>query len=126
MRYLLDTHVVLLWLTDPNCLSLKTRNIIADKSNQVFVSSISMWEMAIKCDLGKLNIPHNILSTLRAEHIQILQLTAEEGLGVIDLPRIHNDPFDRILIVQAKVNDLVFITKDSQILQYPIICFKAS
>jgi len=81
--------------------------------------------MAIKSEIGKLTIPQNILAVLRSENIQILPLTAEDGLGVTDLPKLHSDPFDRMLVVQAKLNDLVFITKDPQILQYPIISVKA-
>jgi len=125
MQYLLDTHVVLWWLTDPSKLSINVRKIITDKTQQIFVSSVSIWEMAIKSEIGKLTIPQNILAVLRSENIQILPLTAEDGLGVTDLPKLHSDPFDRMLVVQAKLNDLVFITKDPQILQYPIISVKA-
>ncbi|HSX20906.1 MAG TPA: type II toxin-antitoxin system VapC family toxin [Gammaproteobacteria bacterium] len=125
MRYLLDTHILLWWLTTPEKLSIKAKNIIADIDNQIFVSSVSMWEMAIKSEIGKLNIPQNLLATLRNERLQILQLAAEEALAVADLPKIHNDPFDRMLVVQAKFNDLVFVTRDPQILEYPIICVKA-
>ena len=55
----------------------------------------------------------------------MLLLSAEEGLGIIDLPKIHNDPFDRILIAQAKFKDMVFITKDQKIIEYPIITLRA-
>lgn len=125
MQYLLDTHVLLWWLTEPKKLSTKVQHIIADKNSHVFISSVSIWEIAIKKDLGRLDIPVNILSVLQTENIQVLLLSAEEGLGIIDLPKIHNDPFDRILIAQAKFNDMVFITKDQKIIEYPIITLRA-
>jgi PIN domain nuclease of toxin-antitoxin system len=125
MQYLLDTHVLLWWLANPKQLSQKSQNIITDKANRIFVSSISMWEMAIKQELGRLEIPINILSILQAENITMLPLTAEEGLGVVNLPKLHSDPFDRILIVQAKLNNLVFITKDKKIMEYAIPIIKA-
>jgi PIN domain nuclease of toxin-antitoxin system len=125
MRYLLDTHVLLWWLVDPDKLTSKARDIIEDKANTIFISSVSIWEMTIKKDLGKLNIPNNILAVIRSEGIQFLSLSAEECLGLVDLPKLHNDPFDRMLIIQAKFNDLVMITKDPQILEYPVIAVKA-
>ncbi len=125
MQYLLDTHVLLWWLTEPKKLSTKVQHIIADKNSHVFISSVSIWEIAIKKDLGRLDIPVNILSVLQTENIQVLLLSAEEGLGIIDLPKIHNDPFDRILIAQAKFKDMVFITKDQKIIEYPIITLRA-
>ena len=125
MQYLLDTHVILWWLEDPKKISAKARNIIADKKNTIFVSSVSIWEMAIKKDLGRLNIPTNILSVLKSDNMQILPLNAEDSLGIMDLSKIHNDPFDRILVSQAKINDLIFITKDQKILEYPVVSIKA-
>lgn len=125
MRYLLDTHVLLWWLTDPDKLSITARKIIADRKNKIYVSSVSIWEMAIKKDLGRLTIPINLLSVIRMESIEILSLMPEESLGVIDLPKLHNDPFDRILITQAKLNDLVMITKDVNIAKYPLVTIPA-
>jgi PIN domain nuclease of toxin-antitoxin system len=125
MQYLIDTHVALWWLADPKKISLKARKIISDRKNKVFISSISFWEMAIKHDLGKLTLPRNIIELLSSEGFDIITLRAEEGLSVVDLPKIHNDPFDRILISQAKYNDLIFITKDKKIFNYPITTIKA-
>lgn len=119
--YLLDTHVVLWWLTEPEQLSLKARQIISDPKNTLYISSISFWEMAIKSSLGKLTIPSNILTILSADGFKTLPLLPEESLSVTNLPIIHHDPFDRILIAQAKYNDLVFMTRDSKISDYPIV-----
>ncbi len=124
MQYLLDTHVILWWLDDPQKIAAKARNIIADKNNRIFVSSVSIWEIAIKSELNKLNIPMNLLNILHTEKFQILQLSAEESLSILNLPKIHNDPFDRLLIAQAKFKDLILITKDQIIPKYPIITLK--
>ena len=124
MDYLLDTHVVLWWMTEPEKLSEKARTIISDRHNKMYVSSASCWEMAVKQSIGRLTIPQNMLDTLHKEGFEILPLLPEECLSIVDLPNIHNDPFDRVLIAQAKLNDLVFITKDKLIVKYPIVTFK--
>jgi PIN domain nuclease of toxin-antitoxin system len=124
MRYLLDTHVILWWLDDPHKIASKARSIIADKNNEIFVSSVSIWEMAIKSDLNKLKIPVNILTILQAEKFQTLKLSSEESLSLLDLPKIHSDPFDRMLIAQTKFNDLILITKDQIITKYPIVTLR--
>lgn len=124
MRYLLDTHVILWWLDDPRKIAAKARGIISDKHNEIFVSSVSIWEMAIKSDLNKLSIPVNILTILKMEKFQTLELSPEESLSLLNLPKIHSDPFDRTLIAQAKFNDLILITKDQVITKYPIITLK--
>ena len=121
MRYLLDTHVVLGWLTTPENLSSKVQKIIKDKSNVIYLSSVSFWEMAIKKSIGRLTIPHNLIETLIAENFKLLPIMPEEALGVADLPFIHSDPFDRLLVIQAKLHDLIIITKDAKITEYPVI-----
>lgn len=125
MQYLLDTHVVLWWFTTPEKINTKARKIIRDKSNTIFLSSASFWEMAIKKSLGRLTLPHNLIEAVAAESFKILPIMPEESLGVADLPLLHSDPFDRLLIVQAKLHDLIIITKDSKIGQYPVVIMKA-
>ena len=125
MKYLLDTHVILWWFTTPEKIRLKAQQIIKDKSNIIFVSSASFWEMAIKKSIGKLTLPHNLLETAIAEGFKFLPIMPEEGLGVADLPFLHSDPFDRLLIIQAKLHDLVIITNDSKIIEYPVISIEA-
>jgi len=125
MQYLLDTHILLWWLTTPNKLSSKAQKIIRDKNNPIFLSSASFWEMAIKKSIGRLSLPHNLLETIAAEGFKILPIMPEEGLGVADLPLIHADPFDRILVMQAKLHDLVIITNDTKISEYPVITLEA-
>ncbi len=125
MQYLLDTHIVLWWLAEPEKLSKRARAIIADKENSICVSSVSFWELAIKSALGRVTIPHNLLPILRHNNFDILPLEAEEALSVHDLPDLHKDPFDRMLIAQAKYNGLVFMTRDKAIFDYPIVTIKS-
>ena len=125
MKYLLDTNVILWWLTEPEKIAPKARKIISDRNNAIYTSSVSYWEMAIKTNIGRLTLPNNILGILSAEGFLMLPLTPEEGLSVVDLPAIHQDPFDRMLVIQAKLNDLVLITPDKKIMDYPVVTVKA-
>lgn len=124
MRYLLDTHILLWWLTTPKKLHPKAQKIISDKANPIFVSSASFWEMAIKKSIGRLTLPHNILETVVAEGFKLLPILPEESLGVADLPLLHADPFDRLLVMQSKLQDLVMITNDKKIAEYPVLTIK--
>lgn len=125
MRYLLDTHIVLWWLIDPQKIQTKARKIIQDKSNEVFISSASFWEIAIKKSIGRLTMPHNLLETIAIEGFKTLPIMPEECIGVADLPMHHTDPFDRLMIMQAKLYNLVLITRDNKIPEYPVITIKA-
>lgn len=125
MRYLLDTHVILWWLMEPEKIHAKAQKIIRDKSNTIFISSVSFWEMAIKKSIGRLTLPHNLLEATAIEGFKILPIMPEECIGVADLPLIHADPFDRLLIIQAKLNDLVIITRDKKIAEYPTVTINA-
>ncbi|OGT60673.1 MAG: hypothetical protein A3E85_02230 [Gammaproteobacteria bacterium RIFCSPHIGHO2_12_FULL_45_12] len=121
MRYLLDTHVLLWWLTEPKKIHMKAQKIIRDRSNEILVSSASFWEIAIKKSIGRLTMPHNLLETVAIEGFKILPIMPDECIGVADLPLLHADPFDRLLVLQAKLYDLVIITRDARIAEYPAI-----
>jgi PIN domain nuclease of toxin-antitoxin system len=121
MQYLLDTHAILWWFTTPEKINKKAQKIIRDKSNKIFLSSVSFWEMAIKKSIGRLTLPHNLLEAVAAENFKILPIMPDEALGVADLPMIHADPFDRLLIIQAKLLDLIIITHDEKISEYPVV-----
>lgn len=125
MKYLLDTHVVLWWLIEPQTIAAKARTIILNRNNKIFISSVSFWEMVVKENLGRLTLPQNMIELLKNEGFEMLPFVYEEAFAIIDLPDIHQDPFDRMLIAQAKYNDLVFITRDQKLLKYPIECIKA-
>lgn len=125
MRYLLDTHVVLWWLTEPEKIHAKAQKIIRDRTNEIFVSSASFWEMAIKKSIGRLTLPHNLLETVAMEGFKVLPIMPDECIGVADLPLIHADPFDRLLVLQSKLYDLVIITRNAKIAEYPTITLRA-
>lgn len=125
MNYLLDTHVLLWWLAEPKKLSKRAFEIISDQENQINVSSVSFWELAIKGSIGRVTIPQNLLPIVEHNNFTILPMNAEEALSTLDLPNLHKDPFDRLLIAQAKYNSLIFITQDTAIQDYPITLIKA-
>lgn len=81
--------------------------------------------MAIKRGLGRLTLPHNILETVILDGFKMLPIIPEDGLGVADLPPLHADPFDRLLVIQAKRHDLSLITHDKQLEAYPVSIIKA-
>lgn len=125
MNYLLDTHVILWWLTNPKEIAQKANRIISDKENNILISCVSLWEMAIKQGIGRLTLPRNVVQILQSEGFKILTIGPDEALGISDLPFIHHDPFDRMLVMQAKLHDLVLITKDKNIMDYPVVTLKA-
>jgi len=120
MKYLLDTHVLLWWLNDDQTLSQKARNIISDGKNVIFVSAAIIWEIRIKEALGKLKIPKNFKEVLAKESFLNLAITSEHAHAIQQLPAIHRDPFDRILIAQAKIEKMTLISRDQKIMKYQI------
>lgn len=124
MSYLLDTHIILWWLTDLKEIAPKASKIISNKENNIFISSVSLWEMAIKKSLGRLTLPRNIIEILQTENFQIIPMGYEEALGISDLPQIHQDPFDRMLVMQAKLHNCVLITRDKNVMKYPVETIK--
>jgi len=124
MKALLDTHVFLRWITDDPRLSSRTREIIADGANQIFLSAASGWEIAIKAKLGRLRLPDDperfIPRQLELNAIEVLPVQLSHALHVYELPEYHRDPFDRLLIAQAQLEKLPILTADSQICRYPV------
>jgi PIN domain nuclease of toxin-antitoxin system len=125
MKYLLDTHVILWWISEPEQISSKARKIISDKNIKVLISSVSIWEMSIKKSLGRLSFPSNLIQVLESEGFEMLPMNGIEAISIAELPLIHQDPFDRMLVMQAKINDLVLITRDAKIIKYPVVTIKA-
>ncbi len=121
----LDTHVLLWWLSDDARLSHTSRAAISDGKNLVFVSAAAAWEIVIKSMLGKLDIPSNLEAALAANRFEQLPITIPHSLAVANLPHIHNDPFDRLLIAQAKVEGLTLVTGDEQIKKYDVSIMEA-
>lgn len=124
MKYLLDTHVFLWSFLDTKKIKPKTLEIIADEENEIFVSPISFWEIAIKNQTKKLNLEG--INVLHLPHIAdeynftILNPEPYDYISIGQIPQKenHHDPFDRMLIQQAIRNDLVLISKDEKFPQY--------
>ena len=120
--YLLDTHTLLWFLRDSPQLSKKALEIVTTE-NKVYVSIASLWEIAIKKSIGKLEFEHSIEKIAELCHekdILILQIQPKYFDKIIKLPNIHNDPFDRLIISQAIIENLVIITKDTIIPKYSV------
>ena len=118
--YLLDTHTLLWYLNNSEQLSDTAKNIINNEKN-VSVSIISFWEIALKKNLGKLKISCSIeeLENLCSnKNIEILPIKSAHLDELSNLPPIHNDPFDRLIIAQAMIENLIIITKDKIIPKY--------
>ena len=118
MKLLLDTHIYLWALSEPNRLSQKQVIAIEDPTNTVYVSSISITEIAIKASLGKLELVFDPLDAAEKSGFEMLDFSAKDALLLKDLPFHHRDPFDRMLIAQAISRKLIIATQDSIIGQY--------
>ncbi|MFT4179211.1 MAG: type II toxin-antitoxin system VapC family toxin [Thermomonas sp.] len=117
MRLLLDTHVLLWALNDPARLGRKTRNLI-DRS-EVLVSVASLWEISIKAGLGKLKVePRDIFDAIEPSGFDLLPIQAAHAIEVFSLGTTHGDPFDRLLVAQAKSERITLLTFDETLLGY--------
>lgn len=120
MNVLLDTQVVLWWLADDAKLTDTHRSIIADTSNVCSISAASIWEISIKSALGKLQVPKFYEDTLREQGFIELEITWKHGKAVQELPLIHRDPFDRLLVAQAIVEGFGLLSVDERIREYAV------
>lgn len=122
MKYLLDTHILLWFLTENlENLSDNCQQILLDEINQLYFSKVSIWEIAIKYSLGKPDFDYNpkeITDELLRLGFECLDIEFSHLYGMANLPQIHRDPFDRLLIVQAEQEKLQLLTADNAILQY--------
>jgi PIN domain nuclease of toxin-antitoxin system len=124
VKALLDTHVFLWWILDEPHLPLNVRAIISDGGNKLFLSAASCWEIAIKSQLGRISIPSRpevfVSAQMEKNAIQPLQIKAGHALHVFNLPLLHRDPFDRMLVSQAQIEGLPIITPDPLISKYKV------
>jgi PIN domain nuclease of toxin-antitoxin system len=119
-RLLVDTHVVLWWLTDDPALSPAASDALADPVNEPLVSTASLWEIAIKRSLGKLTAPDDLPDRISDEGFSWLPVAAAHAWQVRDLPAHHRDPFDRLLVAQALTERLPIITADARFEDYGV------
>ena len=124
MRLLLDTNVLLWWLDDAPRLAGEARERIADPRTIVYASAVTAWEITIKRALGKLEIPEGWSEVVMAEPIRRLFVTWEHTLEVGSLPDLHSDPFDRLLVAQARVEEMTLVTGDDIVTRYDVKTLK--
>lgn len=120
MTLLLDTHVLLWWLEDPNQLTESAREAVADWGNNVHVSAAVVWEIAIKKALGKLQAPDDLEAAMAVNRFLPLPITVSHALTVQSLPGIHRDPFDRMLVAQAKHEGFTLVSRDPNVLRHGV------
>ncbi len=126
MRLLLDSHAFAWWRDSPEKLSKAAHEAIADPDNEIFLSTVSVWEMQIKKTLGKFELARPLAEVIDAERnangLQILSLSLQHIYKLDDLPHPsdHKDPFDRALIAQAMFEDLVIVTADGRFADYKV------
>jgi PIN domain nuclease of toxin-antitoxin system len=129
VKYLLDTGVWLWSLMEPARIARKARDVIADLNQEVFLSAVTSWEIAIKSAAGKLRLPEPpesyVPTRMAQQGLRPLAVSHPHALAASALPPHHRDPFDRLLIAQANLEDMTFISADAIFRQYQVRLFWA-
>ena len=124
MKILLDTHVFIWMTSDADRLSRRAIKLIEDSANTKYLSLVSAWEIQIKSQLGKLTLNghlQNIIDTQQQENgLQVLPITLDHIIGVGNLALYHRDPFDRLLLAQAQVENLIMISSDEKLSEHNV------
>ena len=120
MRYLVDTHALLWALGEPHNLSPAARKAIADPANLIIVSSVSLWECAIKASIGKLDLPDDFFDAVPEAGYEVMPIRISHLNLYRTLPLHHRDPFDRLLVAQAMAESLTLISRDPEIARYQV------
>jgi PIN domain nuclease of toxin-antitoxin system len=124
MRLLLDSHTFLWWVKDDPSLKRRARAAIADVDNECFLSHASIWEMAIKASLGKLKLPSTIerfvIEQCETNSFHLLPITLAHIASVEALPLHHRDPFDRLLVAQARHEAMALVSRDASLKAYGV------
>jgi PIN domain nuclease of toxin-antitoxin system len=124
MKYLLDTHTFVWWDMEASRLSAKVFDILADDANELFLSVASVWEIQIKQQIGKLKLPAPLPEVIERQQtdneIVFLPVTLPHVFDLNHLPLHHRDPFDRLLVAQARVENLILLSDDAVFAQYPV------
>lgn len=119
MKLLLDSHVLLWWFEDLPKLPDDVKDLI-DREEQTYVSPVTFWELELKRNIGKVTALPNLLPYVRASELRELQITWTHGDEAGRLPLHHKDPFDRMLVAQARCDGLTLVTHDKHIQQYDV------
>ena len=125
MRLLLDSHTLLWALADDPRLGERAKAAIADAANLVAVSAATVWEVSVKRALGKVEAPEDLLAQLAEARFFPLAITLDHAHAAGALPRHHDDPFDRMLVAQARAERLTIVTRDPAIARYGIAVLAA-
>jgi len=120
VRILLDTHILLWWLADDQRLPPQAAAAIEDSENEVVVSAASAWEISIKQAAGRIVAPEDLLDALTVSEFATLAVTAAHAMAAGRLPPRHTDPFDRMLIAQAKIEGLTLVSVDRRFSDYDV------
>jgi PIN domain nuclease of toxin-antitoxin system len=123
VSYLLDTHTFIWWDIAPKTLSKNVFALIKDPSQRVFLSMASVWEMQIKAQLGKLHFRTSLPQVIASQQqngLEVLPIRLEHIFSLQQLPLLHKDPFDRLLIVQAQMEGLTLLSKDTAFADYDV------
>ena len=123
MRLLIDTQILIWLIIDTQKIPKNIHNFLNNTENEIFVSSVSIWEMAIKISIKKLILPFevkNIIKEIKNMNMNILDISSNHLIKVADLPFHHKDPFDRLIISQAIIENLPVITSDKNFDYYEI------
>jgi PIN domain nuclease of toxin-antitoxin system len=124
VRILLDTHAFLWWIDEDRRLSARACELMEDGRNDLLFSVASGWEIAIKLGLGRIELPSPVDRFLSEQvtrnHMRVLPIELSHALRTADLPPLHRDPFDRLLVAQAQIEHLPILTADRQIAQYEV------
>jgi PIN domain nuclease of toxin-antitoxin system len=126
MNLLLDTHALLWFLTDSPKLPNGTRDVLKDMSNPTFVSMVSLWEIALKHSLGRLELheePERFFQMVERSGFKLLHIEQTHILSLTRLPLHHQDPFDRLLIAQGQCENLTIVSKDRMFSHYDVRVF---
>jgi len=118
LRLLLDTHVLLWAISDPDRLSAKASAAIAAEENEVFVSVVSPWEIAIKKSRNRIETPDDLDRGLEDSGFKLLPVLLRHTRAIESMPHHHRDPFDRMLVAQAVVDGLTLVTADRKLTRY--------
>jgi len=127
MRYLLDTGVWIWSVSAGGRLNRKSRHLIENEEHELYFSAASVWEICIKTQIGKLSLPESpvvfVPDRLSIQRIQNLSITMAHATGIYSLPRHHDDPFDRMLIAQARAEKMTVLTADKTFRKYDVEIF---